>query len=174
MKHLPGAWDCWWMFNAMNRTVLFQKNSQHHNFPLHGLESLGFGILYNKSGQCVLCDTAPSRLTGLPGGKQVTSHTAFPKEASRKQRQRCRCLADGRFINVSSMNWSGALSVGHWDKTDQVTQKPKHWWLLVGGLVTPEWCRGVLWSKQEQLDYKYGNTNARVIILCRGVGVSHQ
>lgn len=65
-----------------------------------------------------------STLTGLPGGKQVASHTAFQNEDNHKPRQRCQCLADGGFINVSSMNWSGVLSVGHWDKTAQVTRHP--------------------------------------------------
>lgn len=99
---------------------------------------------------CVLHDTVLSQLTGLPEGKQVTSHAAFQNEDNHKQRQRCQCLADGWFINVSSMNWSGVLSGDHWDKTAPVTQKHRHcWWLM---MVMPECCNRWVRSNRNSWD----------------------
>lgn len=77
-------------------------------------------------------------------------------EAEVSMSRRWWILTDG--INVSSMSWFRVLSVGQWDKTAPVTQKPEHCWLLV--MVMPEWCSRVLWSQQEHV-----NTITRINIL---------
>lgn len=147
---LPDRWSCFMRWSVLSLSRIVPACTMTLFFPTI-TSILGLDILSNKVR--VLHDTSLSRLTVLPEGKQVTStHTAFQNEDNHKQRQRCQCLTDGSFINVSSMNWSGALSVGHWDKTALVTQKPKHCWLRV--MVMPEWCSRELWSKQEQLRLK--------------------
>lgn len=151
----------------------------------HSRTGLKFwAILCNKRGQCV-CHATLLCLGWRAGQKanksnhththtgthSHTKHTALQNEDNHKQMQRCWCLADGGFINVSSMNWSGVLSVGRWDKSGSSYREVQ---------TLPIASDGHVWVMQQQTVVKTGTAETKNMvvpgythrvgtgILCRG------
>lgn len=104
-------------------TTLSLKESQHHDPILARAWNFGPSFATKEGSVCYATLLCLGWRAGQKANKsnhthtKHTKHTALQNEDNHKQRRRCRYLADGGFINVSSMNWSGVLSVGRWDKS---------------------------------------------------------